>query len=168
MPQFTDSQGDGWSLAITIGTAKRAKEHLAVDLLQPLEGSPPLLTRLSTDLIFLCDLLFAICQPQAEQRQLTDVQFAERLAGEALQGAHEALMEGLVDFFRQLRRPDVVAAIDKQREVIRRAVELAEQTVQSNEFDRLIDRELQKIPGSLSGDSPASSASTPGHTASGS
>jgi len=156
MPQFTDSKGNGWSLAINIGTAKRVKELLRADLLQPLEGNPPLLTRLSTDLIFLCDLLYAVCKPDADERQISDTQFAECLAGEALHAAHGALLEGLDAFFLQLQRTDVVAAIGKQQEVIRRAIDLAEQTLKSEEFDAMIDRELQKIPGSLSGDSPDS------------
>ena len=168
MPQFTDSHGNGWSLPITIGTAKRVKERLGVDLVQPLDGDPPLLTRLSTDLIFLCDLLYVCCLPQAEERNISDEAFAECLAGDTLHAAHGALMEGLVDFFHQLHRPEVVAAIERQREVVRRAVELAEATLRSDEFDARIERELQKIPGSLSGDSPDSSASIPSLSPSGS
>jgi hypothetical protein len=49
-----------------------------------------------------------------------------------------------------------------------RAVELAERTVQSEEFARRIEHELQKIPGSLSGDSPDSSALIPDRSRSGS
>jgi len=160
MMNFTDATGDGWTLTITVGAAKRVRDLLKVDLLQPLAGEPPLLTRLSTDLILLCDVLYVICQPQADERSLTDVQFAERLGGEALEQAHEAFLGGLVDFFRQLRRTDLVAAIERQREVVRRAVGLTEQTVAGAEFSAIIERELQKIPGSLSGDSPDSSAST--------
>jgi hypothetical protein len=154
MPGFTDSQGKVWQVPITIGTAKRVKELLKVDLLQPLEGDPPLLTRIGTDLIFLCDLLFVVCKPQADQRGVTDAQFAECLAGEALQAASEALAEGLADFFRQFGRSDVTAAIQKQREVIRRAVDLAGRTIASEAFAAQIDRELARIPGSLSGDLP--------------
>jgi len=38
-------------------------------------GDPPLLTRLGTDVILLCDVIFASVKPQADQHGVSDEQF---------------------------------------------------------------------------------------------
>jgi len=180
MSQFQDSHGEQWPIRITIGTAIRVKNLLGIDLLQPLEAPPkkgeelaegasaladdeqlPLLTRIHLDPILLCNLLYVVVKPDAEQRQISDEAFAERLSGEALHAAYEALMESWSDFFQGLNRPEIVRAISKYREVTRRAYELGGQLIDSDEFNEQIEQELQKIPGSLSGSSPAESESIP-------
>jgi len=132
MHEFTDSKGETWDVAITGATVKRAAHYLDVDLgnlTAAKPDQPALLTRIDTDIVFLVDLLFVVCKPQADARKLADVDFAERLAGETLRKAHDALLEALSDFYQSLGRPDQARAIEKQREVITAAVEEAEKAV---------------------------------------
>jgi len=159
MPQFKDAKGDVWNIVVNGGTIKRALDLLKVDLGDPLAGDPPLLTRFDMDIAFNPDLLFVACLPEADKRGITDVEFAERLEGDALYAASEAFLEALADFFQGLRRTHVVRAIQKQREVVARAVELADATIGSDEFNARIDAELAEL-----GESFASWLQSPGST----
>jgi len=161
MRQFQDAKGDTWTIAVNGGTIKRALDLLKVDLGDPLAGDPPLLTRFDMDIAFKVDLLYVACLPEAEKRGIGDAEFAERLGGDALYAASEALLEGLADFFQSLRRTHVVRAIEKQREVIRRAVEMADQTIASDQFNAKLDAELAELGESFASllQSPASTQS---------
>jgi hypothetical protein len=161
MKQFKDAKGDTWSIAVNGGTIKRAVDLLKVDLGDPLAGDPPLLTRFDTDLVFKVDVIYVACLPEADGRGITDVEFAERLEGDALYAASEAFLEALADFFQKLRRTHVVRAIEKQREVVAKAAQMAEQTIGSDQFDERIDAELAGLGESFANllRSPASTPS---------
>jgi hypothetical protein len=122
MPQFKDAKGEAWTVVVNGGTIKRALDRLKVDLGDPLSGKPPLLTRFDIDIAFKVDLLYVACLPEAEKRGIADIEFAERLEGDALYAASEAFLEALSDFFQKLRRTHVVRAIEKQRAIVARAV----------------------------------------------
>jgi hypothetical protein len=101
MHKFSDQGGQEWEVAVTIGAIKRVKAELpGVDLLNPGDGDPPLLMRLAREDELLCAVLFAICKPQADSRNVTDLQFAEAMGGSALSAGEEALSAELTDFFR--------------------------------------------------------------------
>lgn len=159
MKQFKDAKGETWSVTVNGGTIKRALDVLKVDLGDPLAGKPPLLTRFDTDIAFKVDLIYVACLPEAEKRGVKDVEFAERLEGDALYAASEAFLEALADFFQCLRRTHVVRAIGKQREVVERAVEMADQAIGGEEFNAKVDAELKELGDSFASllQSPASS-----------
>lgn len=145
MRQFKDAKGETWTVTVNGGTIKRALDLLKVDLGDPLAGDPPLLTRFDTDIAFKVDLLFVACLPEADKRGVKDIEFAERLEGEALYAASEAFLEALSDFFQSLHRTHIVRAIEKQRELVRRAVQTAEGVIASDEFDAKFDAELEEL-----------------------
>jgi len=117
MQKFTDARGRDWSIEINVATAKRVKKALDVDLLGALDGT--LLQRLAGDPCLLCDVLYVLVQDQCTAQQVSDEQFGEGLAGEAIEHAGTALLEELVDFFppakRQILR-DVLARLDDLQE----------------------------------------------------
>jgi len=145
MKQFTDAKDDTWNLVINGGTIKRALDLLKVDLGDPLAGDPPLLTRFDTQIALKVDLLYVACMPEAQKREISDIEFAERLEGEALYGASEAFLEALVDFFQNLRRTHVVRAIRKQQDLVRRAVQMADELIGGEEFEAKIDAQLEEL-----------------------
>ena len=158
MVQFRDAKGDVWNVVVNGGTVKRALDLLKVDIGDPLAGKLPTLTRFDTDIAFKVDLLFVVCLPEADGRGVSDVEFAERLEGDALYAASEAFLEALADFFQKLRRTHVVRAIERQREIVVRGVEMADRTIASNEFGQRIDSELEALGESFASllQSPAS------------
>lgn len=160
MNQFKDSKGDTWSVTVNGGTIKRARDLLKIDLGAPLEGDPPFLTRFDIDIALKVDVLFVVCLPEAKERQVSDVEFAGRLEGDALYEASKAFWETLADFFRKLHQPHVVRAIEKQAEVIKRAIKLADDALSGEEFQKRIDAELAEL-GEFFASSLQSPASTP-------
>jgi hypothetical protein len=155
---FVDSQGRTWQLALTIDAVKRVRGLLGVNLLELEQGDPPLLTRLGTDVILLCDVIFALVKPEADRVGVTDEQFGAALGGDAILAAQKAFYEELIDFFRRLGRGDLARASEKQQQVINQAVAAVEKRI--DELD--VEAEIAEVFGISSGNSPASSASTPG------
>lgn len=145
MREFKDATGQQWSVVINGATIKRAQDLLRIDLGDPLAGDPPVLTRIDTDIVFMVDLIYVVCKPEADLREISDVQFAERLEGDALHAAHDAVLEELADFFQKLRRSHLAGAIEKQQEVVRRALELVDRTIRSPALTSRLDHELDEL-----------------------
>ena len=142
MKTFTDSAGRTWTISITVDAIRRVRDLVGVNLADVTEGAPPLMTRLATDIVLLCDVIYAIAKPQADQQSVTDEQFGQALGGDAIQAAHDAFWEALADFFRHLRRADQVRAIEKQQKLIGAAVAAADKQIEGIEIDRLIDQAM--------------------------
>lgn len=157
MKTFTDTAGRTWTLALTIDAAKRVKSLLDVNLLELEAGDPPLLTRLGTDVILLCDVIFALVKPQADAAGVSDQEFAAALGGDAVLAAQTAFYEELVDFFRKLGRGDLAKAVDAQRRMIDLAVARIETRIDRLDLEAAIETTL----GEPSTNSPPSSESTP-------
>src|SRR6056297_3020987 len=131
MKNFTDSAGRSWSIQLNIAAAKRVRDLLGVDILAPEAGHPPLMTRLGTDEILLCDLIYCLVKPQADSQNVTDEQFGSALGGDAILAAQQALYEEMCDFFRSRGRSHTAAALAKQHEMIRLAVDSLQQRIEA-------------------------------------
>ena len=158
MKTFTDSAGRTWTVSLTLDSVKRVRDLLGVNLLELDQGEPPLLTRLGTDVILLCDVIFAILKPQADAAGVSDAAFGAALGGEVIMAAQKAFYEELVGFFRQLGRGDLARAVEAQQRMILLAVAAVERRIEGVD----LEGEIEKTLGSWSSSSPASSASTPG------
>src|SRR5690606_36486963 len=97
MRTFKDSEGREWAIAINVATARRVKDLAGVDLLSASDGK--LLHELADDPMLLANVLWAIVQPQAQSREVSDEQFGQALGGESIDKATTALLQELVDFF---------------------------------------------------------------------
>jgi hypothetical protein len=156
MKTFTDSAGRTWTIAVTVDAIKRVEGLIkGVNLANLTSGDPPLLTRLETDVVLLCDVIFALVKPQADQLSVTDEEFGKAMGGDAIMAAHDAFWEERTGFFRQLRRTDTARAIEKQAALVKATVEAIEQRVETFDTAAVI----QKALGSSAGNSPASPAS---------
>lgn len=161
MRTFTDSAGRTWTLALTIDAAKRARDLLKVNLLELEAGSPPLLTRLGTDVILLCDVIYALVKPQADAAGVTDAQFGAALGGEVILAAQTAFYEELVDFFRKLGRSDLAKAVAAQRKMIDLAVQRIETRIDRLDLAAVVETSLESTRGEPSTSLPASPAAPP-------
>jgi len=163
MKTFTDSAGRTWTIVLTIDAVKRVKSLLDVNLLEldlPAgkagAGDPPLLTRLGTDVILLCDVIFALIKPQADAAGISDQEFAAALGGDVVLAMQTAFYEELVDFFRKLGRGDLAKAVDAQRRMIDLAVARIETRINRLDLEAAVESTL----GEPSTNSPQSSEST--------
>lgn len=167
MPTFKTSDNQAWSLDITVGSVKRVKSVLAVDLLHIEGGQPPLVTRLAQDIELLCNVVYVLVQPQATERGIDDEKFGGLLGGEAVQAAFDAFWEGLRLFFLSLKRVDLARVIEKQHDLIRAGVNEIVARVELIDPDAEIRTALPPraipilSPGNGSTSSPALSELTP-------
>lgn len=96
MQSFADVQGRQWHVDINVAAIKRVKARLKIDLLEAFTGK--LLQELSVNPVLLVDLLFVLCEAQAGALGVTDEQFGEAMAGDAIAAATDAFAAALVDF----------------------------------------------------------------------
>jgi len=158
MAEFRDNEGRTWLVTVTTTTLKRVKSLLGVDL-GKMAADGSLYQVLADDPILLCDLLYAICRPEADAREIKDEDFGRGLAGDAIDAATTALMEGLIDFFPKGRRELHRKALAKFRTLEQKAIQNAEDRIESDELDNELDRRLTSLSSATS--SEGSPESTP-------
>ena len=164
MRTFNDGAGRTWTVALNLNAVKRVKSLLEVNLLELDQGTPPLLTRLDTDLILLCDVIYCVVKPEADALKVSDEDFGRALGGDAILAAHNALMEELGDFFRQLGRSHLAKAIGVQGRMVSLAVQKIERKLDAVDPEAETEKmfEPAKTPGNSSTNSPESSDLTQG------
>lgn len=158
MKTFTDSGGRVWTISLTIGSVKRVKDLIKIDLLALDQGKPPLLTRLGLDVVLLCDVVFALIKPQADEQEVTDVQFGEALGGDVILAAQDAFYEELISFFRGLGRKDLAKAVAAQHRIVTLAVEKIGEKIDDFDVEKMVEATFGKV----FMNSPESLGSTPG------
>jgi hypothetical protein len=146
MKTFTDSAGRTWTISLTIDSAKRVRDLLGVNLLEPEAGDPPLLTRLGTDEILLCDVLFVMVKPQADSQNISSEQFGQALGGDVILAAQTAFYSEIIDFFQKRGRTDRAKAAATQQKMINIAI--ARVTQKMDEID--VNQKLTEIFGEQS------------------
>ena len=162
MRSFKDNQGRQWSVEINVTAIKRVRGLTGEDLMQVIEGT--LIEKLIRDPVLLCDVVYAICKPEADARSISDEEFGKAMAGDAIEAATTAVLEELVGFCPSPRdRANLGRVLQATRKVMDRARDLVEKKLDSGELDRLADRLLsgEATAGSSSTSAPESSASIP-------
>ena len=169
MKTFVDNAGRTWTVAINVDAIKRVRDLAQVNLLEVIEGK--LLERLIGDPVLLCDVIYAVCKPEADAKTITDVDFGRAMAGDAIDGGTTALLEDLVDFFPQGRRRVLSKALAKLRKFETAALSAVETRLDSPELERRLAADLAALdteaiapvptpPGNSSGSAPESSDSS--------
>jgi hypothetical protein len=165
MRSFKDNQGRQWSVEINVTAIKRVRGLTGEDLMQVIEGT--LIEKLIRDPVLLCDVVYAICKPEADARSVSDEEFGKAMAGDAIEAATTAVLEELVSFCPSPRdRANLGRVLQATRKVMDRARDLVEKKLDSGELDRLADRLLaegspEATAGGSSTSAQESSASTP-------
>ncbi|MBL9030127.1 MAG: hypothetical protein JNM80_00290 [Phycisphaerae bacterium] len=162
MRTFKDNAGRTWTVDINVATLKRVRGLTGVDLMQVIEGT--LIEKLIRDPVLLCDVVYAVCKPEADSAtpSVSDEEFGKAMAGDAIEAATTAVLEELVGFCPSPRdRANLGRVLQATKKVMERARDLVEKKLDSGELDRLADR-LLETAGASSGSAPASSVSTPG------
>jgi hypothetical protein len=158
MKTFNDKAGRTWAVQINVDAIKRVRDLAGVNLLEVVEGK--LLERLISDPILLCDVIYSLCKPETDTRNISDMDFGKAMGGDAIDGATTALLEELVDFFPQARRRVLAKALAKLRKLELAALEAVEVRLDSPELERRMAWRLARLESS-SGSALESSDSTP-------
>ena len=108
MHKFTDNDGHEWGISLNSWTAREVKEKTGVDLLD----MESLTTKLA-DTYTLVNVLWVLVSKEAGERGTTDEDFGRSLAGDQVEDATNAMLEEIIDFFPQSRRPILRKALEK-------------------------------------------------------
>jgi hypothetical protein len=138
---FIDSSGRVWVVDVSVATIKRVRTLTGINLLEVIQGE--LIEQLSSDPILLADCLYAVCQPQAVREGVSDEAFGQSLAGDVIDRATTALLEGLIEFFPEPKRRLLEKATAKYRQVQTQALALVEARLDSPELEAKILKDLE-------------------------
>jgi len=158
MRTFTDTAGRTWTVGVNVDAVKRVKTLVGVDLLAT---DQKLFELLANDLVLLCDVVYAVCKPEADTQNVPSEDFGRAMSGDALGAAATALVEELVDFFPQHRRRELTRkAVQKLDQLMEMAFDATERRLDSGELEREMENAL-RTSGSSSTNSPEPQESTP-------
>ncbi len=138
--KFVDMLGREWKLVLNYGIAAEIKRDLEVDFANAHDGR--VMVAISDDMQKLVEVLYSICQAQAEKQAITPRSFAEGLGGQQMMNAWEALADCLVNFTLPIRRAPLLAIIEQIRTTQRRESELLTAKVNSPIVQNLIEKKV--------------------------
>jgi len=156
MATFKDREKTSWVLDINTTVLKRARSE-GFDIPKGIaDGS--LLETCIQDEIYLVDLIYILCKPQAESRKITDEQFGELVGtGPVIKEAVTALMEALTDFYQDRAGP-VMAAMEKYQEMESKVLAEANDKIANMDVEALVKKFGKSLTNAL-----ASAGSTQAH-----
>ncbi|MCI0364944.1 MAG: hypothetical protein L0219_13785 [Phycisphaerales bacterium] len=151
-------------MEVNVAAIKRVRGLTQVNLLEIIEGT--LIEKLVRDPILLCDVIYALCKPQADglTPPVNDEEFGRSMAGDAIEHATAALLEELVSFCPSPRdRKNLGRVLDATKKVMDKARDLIEAKIDSGELEKAAEQalaQLDEMPSDSSGNVRASPGST--------
>lgn len=156
MPKFIDKEKREWVVNIDIPIAREIRRRLDVNILDMSDG----LSAVSEDPILFCDVLYLLCESQADRLSMNDVEFGKMLQGETLGLAGEAYQEALI-LFSPPRKGAILKGLKDSAEDMEKAL----QEVATDKMPSMVQRAKQAIFGWLSQSGQESSdTSLPEHS----
>ena len=143
MKTFTDTFGRTWTVTINVGTIKRVKTMLGINLLEAITDD--LTEKLKNDVCLLVDVLYVICKNEADAKNITDENFGEAMAGDALENATNAFLDELIDFFPAEKKMILRKAINKVNQAEKKALEMGNKYIENMEIEKQIETKLLNI-----------------------
>lgn len=92
--RFIDSAGRPWVIVVNVPGIRRVQTMVGLDLVAAVTGR----TKDLADPVKLVDVVYVLCKPQADAAGVTDEQFGEAMAGDAIDHACDALIQATCDF----------------------------------------------------------------------
>lgn len=135
--QFKDLKDRNWVVRITVGTMKRVRDELAIDLNDALDPSKGVIDKLAEDPITMLDVVYLCCEKQLKEKDVSAEDLSEAIGGETIAQASEALLGALVDFFPSSRSDVIRKALQIKTRMVERV-----NTRAMAELDNLTDEEL--------------------------
>ena len=156
MRTFVDNAGRTWTVAISVYAVKRLRALLGIDLYGLVDDEFKGLGKLLSDPVSLVDMLYVLCQSEAEKLGVTDESFGRAMAGDAIERATEAFLTELTDFFPDARvRTGIAKVLTLGREVRDRMLSHA-----IEKMDEINPEDVARTLINSSGNSRGSSEST--------
>jgi hypothetical protein len=157
MKTFRDATGREWAVVIDVGAMKRVRGLTGVNLYSLIDDGFRGLGELLGDVITFVDVLYALCKPEADSRNVSDEDFGRLMRGDVIEAATSAFLDEYADFFPD---PRVRTALGKVIDAGRTMGERAKARMDA-ELDELLAKASAETPNGSSNGAPESSASTP-------
>lgn len=161
MKSFTDNAGNVWTLSVNVAAIKRVRALCGVDLNSIVElneknePSTKLLHQLATDPVLLVDVLYAVCKPEADAKNVSDEDFGRAMAGDAIEHATNALLDEVIDFFPEAKRQafrKILSATRRFENVVKNRMTAI---LEDKDFEGKMVSEMERLTG-LSTSAPES------------
>ncbi len=169
MSYFKDSQDREWEIAINVSVLKRVRSTLDINLMGMLGTN--LIQELVLDPCKLCDVIYVICKPQADEKKISDEDFGEAMGGDSIADATDAFIKEMINFFPKAKRSLLQNAVDKMNQVDEMAIKTATEMMDGIDLDEQVKKIMNeglKDIGKPSGSLPGLLESNPDLTHSGS
>lgn len=153
MQIFKDGLGRDWQVALNVYQMKRIRAALGIDLVNVIaldkdgKVKVDLVDRIANDPCLLVDILWVLVEEQAKAINVTDAQFGEALAGDAIENATRAFLDELVDFFPGARRLFLKKAVELSRKCAGEMTAMLGKALEEPELERRV-RESMSLPAS--------------------
>lgn len=162
MHRFTDNKNRVWSLAIGLATANHLKEQTEgrVDFVEQARTGQgkEVFSLLANDLELLGQVAWLLCEAQATEQGVSELDFAEAFDMDVLDNFQTALIRAAIDFFPSRSREVLRKALEVAERITRddnaTAVKKATELMEDPQFEQMIRKAIQRTPGDLSGSGP--------------
>lgn len=153
MKSFVDNQGRTWILNINVGTIKRVKALCGgLNLLNIIafdedkkNVDTDVLAKLSEDPILLVDVLYAVCKPDADAKNISDEDFGAALSGDSIEYASRQLLDAIVDFFPEAKRRACQKILAAANRFADQKKQILLQIIENPKLDEQIDFRLKEL-----------------------
>lgn len=122
MHKFQCNNNLDWGVVISVGSIKKCRKLLGIDLQAALSDGLSGLATILSDPVTLADVLFVLVKEQADARGISDEQFGSALAGDCIITARNCFLDALIDY----------TPSQQVRDGLRRAIKAAHRLEKSN------------------------------------
>lgn len=166
MHKFTDNQNREWQISIGLATAQHIKLQTGgrVDFVEQArtgQGKEVFLL-LANDIELLGQVAWLLCEAQATELGVSELQFAEAFDMDVLESFQTALIRAAIDFFPSRSRSVLLKALEVAERISdtdnATATAKARELMDDPQFEQMIRRAIRSTPGGLSGSGPDTSA----------
>lgn len=130
-PTFRDAKDREWSLRLTVGNCREIRDTCHIDFGEITDGK--CFVELGTSIEKLYQVLWVLCEKQAESRSVTPEDFAESFDGDVLDDAQDALMEAVTLFTRRSMRTAMEKMIRATTKAVPEGMKTLEAWIEAND-----------------------------------
>ena len=145
---FTDNKGRKWDIVLNVNQMKRVRAVLGIDLVNVItldakgEVKVDIIDRIANDPCLLVDILCVLTEKQAASLGVSDIQFGESLAGDAIEDATKAFLDELVDFFPGAKRLFLQKAVTLARKYTLEMTSALEKALSDPELEKRVAQSM--------------------------
>ena len=93
------------------------------------------------------DVLFAVCRPECDSKNVSDEDFGAALAGDAIESATAALLDEIIDFFPAAKRLAFRKILSASRRFEQAARTRMQTMLEDGKFEEKLVSELERLTG---------------------